>query len=202
MLKKRIVPSYRLAEGQDFFYGKGVMRKVKIMDQATVMRSLARMTHEIIERNDGADSICILGVKSRGIILARILADNLKKFGGIDVPCGYIDVTMYRDDYTEEQKLQKTSESLVPCDINDRTVIIVDDVLYTGRTARAAIEAVFAMGRPKAVRLAVLVDRGHREIPIRPDFVGKNIPTSRQEKVAVVMDGDSACDVFIVGESD
>lgn len=178
------------------------MRKVKIMDRATVMRSLARMTHEIIERNDGADSLCILGVKSRGIILAQILADNLKKFGGIEVPCGYIDATMYRDDYTEEQKLQKHSESLVPCDINGKTVIIVDDVLYTGRTARAAIEAVFALGRPKAVRLAVLVDRGHREIPVRPDFVGKNIPTSRQEKVSVVIDGEADCDVFIVGEAD
>ena len=133
------------------------MRKVKIMDQATVMRSLARITHEIIERNDGTDSLCILGIKSRGVSLSRILVENLKKFGGIDIPCGAIDATMYRDDYTPEQKKLKASESDVPCDINGKTVIIVDDVIYTGRTARAAIEAVFALGRPKAVRLAVLV---------------------------------------------
>lgn len=177
------------------------MRKVMIMDEATVIRSLARITHEIIERTDGADAVCILGVKSRGIILAQMLADNLKKFGGIEVPCGYIDATLYRDDYTLEQKKEKATESLVPCDINGKTVIIVDDVLYTGRTARAAIEAVFALGRPKAVRLAALIDRGHREMPIRPDFVGKNIPTSRQEKVSVVMQGDER-GVFIVNEAD
>ncbi len=176
------------------------MRKVKIMDQETVMRSLARITHEIIERNDGADSLCILGIKSRGGLLSQILTENLKKFGGIDVPCGYIDVTMYRDDYTKEEKQSKASGSQIPCDINGKTVIIVDDVLYTGRTARAAIEAIFALGRPKAVRLAVLVDRGHREIPIRPDFVGKSIPTSRQEKVSVVIGNGENSGVFILDE--
>lgn len=178
------------------------MRKVKIMDIDTVMRSLARITHEIIERNDGADSLCILGIKDRGIILAKILTDNLKKFGGIDVPSGYIDVTKYRDDYTEEEKRLKAGESLVPCDVTGKKVIIVDDVLYTGRTARAAIEAIFALGRPKAVRLAVLVDRGHREIPVRPDFIGKSIPTSRQEKVAVVIGGEGEQGVFIVNEAE
>ena len=178
------------------------MRKVKIMDQTTVMRSLARITHEIIERNDGADSLCILGIKSRGTILAQILTDNLKKFGGINVPYGYIDVTMYRDDYTQEQKRLKAEESLIPCDINGKTVVIVDDVLYTGRTARAAIEAVFSLGRPKAVRLAVLIDRGHRELPVRPDFVGKSIPTSRQEKISVIMDEESECGVFIIGKEE
>lgn len=176
------------------------MRKVKIMDKETVMRSLARITHEILERNEGSEPLCLLGVKSRGVFLSRILAENLKKFAGIDVPCGYLDVTMYRDDFTEEEKRQKVGESLIPCDITGKTVVIVDDVLYTGRTARAAIEAVFALGRPKAVRLAVLVDRGHREIPVRPDFVGKNIPTSRQEKIAVVMDGEGENGVFIVDD--
>lgn len=172
------------------------------MDQATVMRSLARITHEIIERSDSLESLCILGIKSRGITLAQILTDNLKKFGGIDVPCGYIDATMYRDDYTHEQKLLKSAESVIPCDINGKTVIIVDDVLYTGRTARAAIEAVFSLGRPKAVRLAVLVDRGHRELPVRPDYIGKSIPTSRHEKVSVVMNDETECGVFIVSEEE
>ena len=177
------------------------MRKVKIMDKETVMRSLARMTHEIIERNDGADSLCILGIKSRGIFLAEVLAENLKKFGGMEVPCGSIDVTPYRDDFSPEEKKQKAVGSSIPCDINGKTVVIVDDVLYTGRTARAAMEAVFALGRPKAVRLAVLVDRGHRELPVRPDYIGKNIPTSRQEKIAVVMSGDEE-GVFIVNEAE
>lgn len=174
------------------------MRKVMIMDEAAIMRSLARITHEIIERTGGAEGVCILGVKSRGTAIAKILADNLKKFGDAAVPCGYIDATMYRDDYTDEQKKEKAAESLIPCDVTDKTVIIADDVLFTGRTARAAIEAVFALGRPKAVRLAVLVDRGHRELPVRPDFVGKNIPTSRREKISVVLEGDER-GVFIVG---
>ena len=177
------------------------MRKVMIMDEAAVYRSLARITHEIIERTDGWKDVCILGVKSRGTVTAKILADNLKKFGDTAVPCGYIDATMYRDDYTAEQKREKAAESLIPCDVTDKTVIIADDVLYTGRTARAAIETVFAMGRPKAVRLAVLIDRGHRELPVRPDFVGKNIPTSRKEKVSVVLEGEDR-GVFIVGDAD
>ena len=178
------------------------MRKVKIMDKEAVMRSLARMTHEILERKDGG-SLVILGVKTRGIYLSQILAQNLKKFAGVDVPCGYIDATMYRDDFTEEQKQQKVGESSIPCDINGKTVLIVDDVLYTGRTARAVIEAIFDLGRPQAVCLAVLVDRGHREVPVRPDFVGKNIPTSRQEKIVVVMNDETQDEgVFIVNEQE
>lgn len=177
------------------------MRKVKIMDEATVSRSLARITHEIIESNGGVEDICVLGVKSRGVPLAEILVANMEKFGGKKAPCGYIDATRYRDDYTEDQKQRKATESFIPCDITGKTVVIADDVLYTGRTARAAIEAVFSFGRPKAVRLAVLIDRGHREIPIRPDFVGKNIPTSRQETVRVVLSGDDS-GVFIVSDAD
>lgn len=177
------------------------MRKVKIMDETAVLRSLARITHEIIEAEGGAEEICILGVKSRGIPLADILSANMDKFGGKKAPCGYIDATMYRDDYTDAQKREKATGSFIPCDITGKTVIIVDDVLYTGRTARAAIEAVFSFGRPKAVRLAALIDRGHREIPIRPDFVGKNIPTSRLETVRVVLDGEDL-GVFIVSDAE
>ena len=179
------------------------MRKVKLMDKITVLRSLARIAHEIVERNDGTDDLVILGIKNRGVTLAQILIENLKKFYDIDIPCGYIDATIYRDDFTPEQKKIKASDSLIPCGIKGKTVIIVDDVLYTGRTARAAIEAVFAVGRPKAVRLAVLVDRGHREIPVRPDYIGKNVPTSRQEKISVVMDGEEAdCGVFILSDAE
>ena len=178
------------------------MRKVMVMDETAVNRSLVRITHEIIEKTDCADSLCVLGVKSRGIVLAEILVKNLKKFADTDVPFGIIDATMYRDDFTAEQKKERATESVIPFDVTGKTVIIVDDVLYTGRTARAAIETVFALGRPKAVRLAVLIDRGHREIPIRPDFVGKNIPTSRKEKVSVVMQGDDTRGVFLSETTD
>lgn len=165
-------------------------RKVQILDEVTILRSLARITHEILERNGGVDGLVILGVKKRGVKLAQILAENLKKFGGKEAPFGVLDVTMFRDDFTEEQKLQRKTESIIPCDLTDKVVIIVDDVLFTGRTARAGIEAVFSRARPKALQLAVLVDRGHREIPIRPDYVGKNIPTSIKEKVVVQTDGE------------
>lgn len=156
---------------------------VQIMDESTVLRSLARITHEILERNNGASDICILGIKNRGIEFANILCQNVKKFDGTTLICGELDVTMHRDDYSKEQKQQLATKSYIPFDIENKTVIIVDDVLYTGRTARAAIETVFSIARPKMVQLAVLVDRGHRELPIRPDYVGKNVPTSREERV-------------------
>lgn len=173
-------------------------RKVQIMDEQTINRSLARITHEIIERNNGCDNVVILGVKSRGVKIAQILAKNVYKFEGKQAYFGEIDATLRRDDYSEEQKRQKATESVIPCDLKDKTVIIVDDVLYTGRTARAAIETVFATARPKSVQLAVLIDRGHREIPIRPDYVGKNIPTKKTEKVIVVLDEREEKGVFIV----
>ena len=157
------------------------------MDEAAIRRSMARITHEIIEKNRGVSDICLLGIKRRGIPLAGMLAENLKRFEGIDVPVGHIDITSYRDDRTDDRPVTESSE--FPCAIEDKTVIIVDDVIYTGRTARAAIEAVFNFGRPKAIQLVVLVDRGHRELPIRPDFVGKNIPTSHEELVSVMIEG-------------
>ena len=161
--------------------------KAKIMDEAAIRRSMARITHEIIEKNRGVSDICLLGIKLRGIPLAAMLAENLKKFEGVDVPIGHIDITRYRDDLTEELPITESSD--FPCALEDKSVIIVDDVIYTGRTARAAIEAVFNYGRPRSIQLAVLVDRGHRELPIRPDFVGKNIPTSHEELVSVMIEG-------------
>ncbi len=165
--------------------------KAQIMDAETVRRSLARITHEIIERNNGADHICLVGVKTRGIPLAQTLAANIERFEGKRVPLGYLDITRHRDDLTEAEKQAVSAECHIPCDIREKTVIIVDDVLYTGRTARAAMEAVFSIARPKAIQLAVLIDRGHRELPIRPDFVGKNVPTAQSEAVSVRLD---ACD--------
>ena len=162
--------------------------KSELMDEAAVRRSLARMTHEIIEKNKGADRIVLLGIKRRGAPLARILAENIKRFEGIEVPVGEIDITHYRDDLTETVDLPAASSRTITTDVREKTVILVDDVIYTGRTARAAIEAVFSAGRPSVIQLAVLIDRGHRELPIRPDFVGKNIPTAKDEIVAVYMD--------------
>ena len=127
-------------------------------------------------------------VDIRDIPIAEILAENIRKFEGIDVPVGSVDITLYRDDLTETVALPEASGCYMPVKVEDKTVILVDDVIYTGRTARAAIEAVFSFGRPSVIQLAVLIDRGHRELPIRPDFVGKNIPTSREEIVSVMMD--------------
>ncbi len=162
-------------------------RKTMIMDESAMKRAMARITHEIIERNRGAEEICLLGVRRRGIYLSAMLAENIKRFEGVEVPSGHIDITLHRDDISDADKQGIENACVIPCDIREKTVVIVDDVLYTGRTARAALEAVFTNARPKAVQLAVLIDRGHRELPIRPDYVGKNVPTSKNERIAVAV---------------
>lgn len=178
-----------------------MQRKAMIMDEAALRRAMARITHEIIEKNRGAEEICLLGVMRRGVHLSKMLADNIRRFEGIDVPLGYLDITLHRDDISDADKQGASRECFIPCDIREKTVIIVDDVLYTGRTARAALEAVFANARPKAVQLAVLIDRGHRELPIRPDYVGKNVPTSKNETVDVaVSEIDGEDGVYICGQ--
>ena len=158
-----------------------------IMDEAAVLRSMKRITHEIIEKNNGTADIILLGILRRGMPLAAMLKDNIRSFEGTDVPLGSIDISLYRDDLTEVSDLPETGLTSIPCDITGRKVILVDDVIYTGRTVRAAIEAVFHYGRPKSIQLAVLIDRGHRELPVRPDYVGKNIPTSHSEVVSVMV---------------
>lgn len=162
--------------------------KALLMDEAQMKRSLARITHEIIEKNRGCDNIMLVGVKRRGVHLARVLAENLKKFEGADVPVGYVDISLYRDDLTEISPQAEADDCFFPEKVSDRTVIIVDDVIYTGRTTRAAIEAVFDKGRPRAIQLAVLIDRGHRELPIKPDYIGKNVPTSHDEIISVFVE--------------
>lgn len=162
-------------------------RNVELMDQAAVRRALTRIAHEIVERNKGVAHVVLAGVRTRGVYLARRLAERLREIEGQEVPVGVVDVTLYRDDLTY---LRPSGDPLVqgtdfPVPIEGKVVVLVDDVLYTGRTARAAMEAVISRGRPAAIQLAVLVDRGHRELPIRPDFVGKNVPTSRDERVYV-----------------
>ena len=157
------------------------------MTEAEISRSLARITHELIEHNRGTENLILLGIKRRGLPLARMIAANIERFEGVSVPVGWVDVTLYRDDLTETVDLPSAGETYVPCGLAGKCVVLVDDVIFTGRTARAAIEAVFKYGRPDSIRLAVLVDRGHRELPIRPDHVGKNIPTAKSELIAVTV---------------
>ncbi len=168
-------------------FGRKMRLKSVIMDEAAVVRSMTRITHEIIEKNSGTADLILLGIQRRGMPLAAMLQKNILRFESHEIPIGSIDIALYRDDLTELGDMPSEGTSSVPCDITGKTVILVDDVIYTGRTARAAIEAVFHFGRPKSIQLAVLIDRGHRELPIRADYVGKNIPTSHTEMVSVMV---------------
>lgn len=158
--------------------------KSYIMDGVAVNRALARISHEIVERNGGCDEICIVGIMRRGASLADILAAKVKSLG-IEVNTGYLDITRYRDDLGENETKAEINKSEFDFSVTGKTVIMVDDVVYTGRTARAAMEAIIAMGRPAKIQFAALIDRGHRELPIVADYIGKNVPTSRSEIIVV-----------------
>lgn len=160
--------------------------KATLMDEATLHRTVRRISHEIVERNKGTDGIIFVGIKSRGMPLAEMIRDNITALEGVELPIEELDVALFRDDL-ENFPVSRLEKSPLRTDITGKTVILVDDVLYKGRTVRAAIEAVFSAGRPAAIQLAVLIDRGHRELPIRADYIGKNIPTSHSEKVAVFL---------------
>lgn len=162
--------------------------KSELMTKEDMDRALKRIAHEIIERNHGSDNIVLLGIKRRGTPLAKKLAENIKNIEGKEVPVGELDITFYRDDLSEISNDPIVNETAVPCPISQRDVIMVDDVIFTGRTARAGLDAVSSLGRASTIQLAVLVDRGHRELPIRPDYVGKNIPTSKSELISVYVD--------------
>lgn len=153
-----------------------------ILDAETLKRSLTRITFEIIEQHKSLNDVVIVGIKTRGLTLARRIADRIKALEGVDMAVGELDITYYRDDREISPTLQKPS---LPFSVVGKDIILVDDVLYTGRTIRAALDALINMGRPKRISLAVLVDRGHRELPIRPDYIGKNIPTSKHEVIKV-----------------
>lgn len=161
------------------------MIKAVIMDEATVKRTVLRMSHEILEKNRGAEDVALVGILRRGKPLSRLLQENIRSIEDVVVPCGDIDINFYRDDLTAAAPDPQLRRIDLPFSVQNKRIILVDDVLYTGRTARAAIEAVFSLGRPASIQLAILVDRGHRELPIRADVVGKNIPTSKQETVSV-----------------
>ncbi|AXI09015.1 bifunctional pyr operon transcriptional regulator/uracil phosphoribosyltransferase PyrR [Oceanobacillus sp. 143] len=162
-------------------------KKTEILDAAAMNRALTRMAHEILEKNKGGEELVLIGIKTRGVPLTNRLQEKIKQIESIDVPVGELDITLYRDDLTkasksEEPELKSTS---INNDITGKKVILIDDVLYTGRTVRAAMDAVMDIGRPSQIQLGVLVDRGHRELPIRADYVGKNIPTSDKEIIVV-----------------
>jgi pyrimidine operon attenuation protein/uracil phosphoribosyltransferase len=163
-------------------------------------RSLRRISHEILERNAfNLDDLALVGVLTRGVPLARRISENIRMFEGLEVPVGSLDITLHRDDLADEEGAVKGSH--VPFEVAGRTVVLVDDVLFTGRTARAAMDALLELGRPAAIRLAILVDRGHRELPIRADYVGKNVPTSRDERVLVnLRETDGEDGVIVVGD--
>lgn len=167
-----------------------------IMDDKAVARAIARISYEIIERNKGTEELCIVGIFSRGVPLGRRIAAKLSELEKNEVPFGALDITPYRDDSRSSAETDKTD---IPFDITDKNVVIVDDVIFTGRSSRAAIDALIKRGRPRSIQLAVLIDRGHRELPIRPDYVGKNLPTSHSEVVkvsAVEIDGTDGVAIY------
>lgn len=171
--------------------------KAEIMDEKSIFRAVARISYEIVERNHGAQDLCIIGIKRRGAVLARLIASKIHEVEGSPVNLGFLDITPYRDDIKEKKEICDTSE--IPFDVTGKKVVLVDDVIFTGRSVRAAIDAIMDKGRPNRLQLAVLVDRGHRELPIRADFVGKNVPTSRNESVEVMVteyDGENRVVIF------
>ena len=178
-------------------------QKAILLDEQAIRRALTRIAHEIIEKNKGTDHLLLVGIRTRGIFIANRLAERILQIEGRNVPVGEIDITLYRDDLSkitvDQEPLVKGSH--IEKDINDQTVILVDDVLYTGRTVRAALDVIIDIGRPSSIQLAVLVDRGHRELPIRADYVGKNIPTSGSEKIVVELSEVDELDQVSIHES-
>ena len=172
--------------------------KAVIMDETAVNRAMTRIAHEILERNEGCEDLALVGIVTRGDLLAKKLAEEIKEIEGVDVPLGSLDISFYRDDFLTNFA-PEIHATHIPFNIDGRDIVLVDDVLYTGRTIRAALDAVMDLGRPSVIQLAVLVDRGHRELPIRADFVGKNVPSSRDENVRLFLeevDGVSAVEIL------
>lgn len=168
--------------------------KARIMDKPSFERTLVRIAHQIAEKNHGVENLCLIGIKTRGVPLARRIAENIKAIEGVEPPVGELDITLYRDDLQEISEAPVVTESHIPFDVTGKTVILVDDVIFTCRTARAAMDAIMQRGRPARIQLFCMIDRGHAELPIKANFVGKNIPTSLDEIVSVKLeeiDGDT-----------
>ncbi len=172
-----------------------------IMTESEMRRALARIAHEVVERNQGVEDVVLVGLQTRGVPLARRLAEKLAELEDVEVPLGELDITFYRDDLATRPLQPEVRRTDMPVDVNDKRIILVDDVLYTGRTIRAAMDEVMDFGRPRSIQLAVLVDRGHRELPIRADYVGKNVPTSRDEEVKVRLAEVDGRDEVVIGKA-
>ncbi len=171
----------------------------RILDEANIRRAMMRIAHEIVEKNKGVEGLCLVGIRTRGVLLAERLRECIKTIEAKSVPVGILDITLYRDDLSLVAQQPVVHETLIDFDINNMRMILVDDVLFTGRTIRAALDALIDLGRPATIQLAVLIDRGHRELPIRADYVGKNIPTALDENVKVVLrESDQKDDEVVV----
>ncbi|MGB9790986.1 MAG: bifunctional pyr operon transcriptional regulator/uracil phosphoribosyltransferase PyrR [Thermacetogeniaceae bacterium] len=177
-------------------------KQVQILDKDGIRRALTRIAHEILEKNAGTEDLVLIGIMRRGVPLAQRIAAKIKEIEGTSVPLGTLDINLYRDDLGRldyQPVLRKTD---VPFSVTDKKVVLVDDVLYTGRTVRAALDAIMDLGRPKLIQLAVLIDRGHRELPIRADYVGKNVPTSKKENVSVLLEEVDGVDKVVIEKTE
>lgn len=177
-----------------------ILRRAIVMDADQIRRTIMRIAHEIVERNKGVAGLILVGIRNRGVPLAERIAEAINRFEGITVPVGALDITMYRDDLQTIGHNPVVGMTEITDDINERVVVLVDDVLFTGRTVRAALDELIDFGRPQAIQLAVLVDRGHREFPIRADFVGKNVPTSNRETVEVLLNETDGEEVVVLSD--
>jgi pyrimidine operon attenuation protein/uracil phosphoribosyltransferase len=178
-------------------------KTVPILSEADIHRALIRISHEIIEHNQGLDNVAIIGIQRRGVPMAKIIRKNLEEIEGVKIPLGILDITFYRDDLSRLSAHPVVNGTDIPFDVNGKKIVLVDDVLYTGRTIRSAIDNIFDMGRPDCIQLAILIDRGHRQLPFRADYVGKNVPTSIHEHIKVELeDVDGTNQVLLVKEED
>ncbi|AZR73012.1 bifunctional pyr operon transcriptional regulator/uracil phosphoribosyltransferase [Anoxybacter fermentans] len=174
--------------------------KKVLVDKDGIRRALIRISHEILEKNKGTENLVLIGVRTRGVPLAKRIAANIEKIEGKKIPVGILDITLYRDDLSTIDQQPIVHKTEIDFDVTDKIVVLVDDVLYTGRTIRAAMDAIIDLGRPAAIQLAILVDRGHREFPIRADYVGKNVPTSRKEVIHVCLEETDGKDQVVLQE--
>ena len=180
---------------------KNIVKKTSIMDaDGGIRRALIRIAHEITEKNRGVENVALVGIRTRGVPLAARIAEEIQKIENVSVPTGSLDITLYRDDLTTMGYNPVIHGTEIDFDVTGKHIVLVDDVLYTGRTIRAALDALIDMGRPKSIQLAVLIDRGHRELPIRADYAGKNVPTSRKETIEVALQEEGKTDEVILGE--
>ncbi len=175
-----------------------LIQKAKIMDKEAINKAIVRISHEVLEKDKNTGGLAIIGIRNRGEFLARRIAGELKKIDNIDIPIGALDITLYRDDLTQVAEQPVVKETVIDFDINEKRIILVDDVLFTGRTIRCALSELIDFGRPQSIQLAVLIDRGHRELPIRADYVGKNVPTSLGEVVEVKLEEVDGVDEVLI----